>query len=166
MSKQWKHFMIGALTMLILLVSGFLLFSETGKISTRSPSNSLNPTIPSDTVIIKPLPPLLILRGTDVAFEGKAEFKQAIAGRFAQNIVITNFQATGNNAEKSMIKIVWENGQIEKIYPGTTDKRILSNQRAVDISILGYSMHERRIFKDSSRKGTLTWEIRYEPVEL
>lgn len=161
---KWKHFAIGAISMLILLIGGYLLFSETGKSLTTPPP--VIPTIPSDTVIIKPLPPLLILRGTDVAFEGKVEFRQAIAGRFAQNIVVHNFKATGDNAEKSMIKIVWENGQVEKIYPGTQDKRILSNQRAVEISILGYSMHERRFFKDSNRKGTLTWEIRYEPVEL
>lgn len=166
MTKQLRHFAIGALSMLILLVAGYLLFSETDKNLTTQPNKSVNPTIPSDAVIIKPLPPLLILRGSDVAFEGKVEFRQAIAGRFVQNIVITNFEASGDNADKSMIKIVWENGQVEKIYPGTKDKRILSNQRAVEISILGYSMHERRIFKDSSRKGTLTWEIRYEPVEL
>ena len=166
MAKQWKHFIIGALSMLILLASGYLLFSNNGIKLNQPPTKPVNPTIPSDAVIIKSLPPLIILRGTDVAFEGKAEFKQTISGRFAQNIVITNFQATGSNADKSMIKIVWENGQIEKIYPGTKDKRILSNQRAVEISILGYSVYERKFFKDSSRKGSLTWEIRYEPVDL
>lgn len=161
-----KNFIIGAVSMLVFIVGSYIMFTESGKNIPTPPDNVKSTVIPSDAVVITPLPPLLIIRGTDVAFEGKVELRQAIAGRFAQGIVITNFQATGEHAEKSMIKIVWENGEVEKIYPGTKDKRFLSNKRAVEISILGYSMHERPIFKDSSRKGTLTWEIRYEPTNL
>ncbi|MDD4601042.1 hypothetical protein SDC9_05904 [bioreactor metagenome] len=165
MLKPWKYVAIGACSMFIFLVSGYMIFLEADNRLTPPPNKLESSTTPSDAVIIKHLPPLLIMRGTNVPFEGKVELPQAIAGRFAQDIVITNFQATGDNAEKSIIKIVWENGEVENVYPATKDKHFSADKRALEISIVGYSMHERRIFKDSSRKGTLTWEIRYEPVE-
>lgn len=126
---------------------------------------TIQSAVSSGAVTITPLPSLRIIRGESVPFEGKAEFKQAIAGIFAQDISIINFQATGENSEKSFIKIVWENGEVEKLYPGTTNKKFSPNRRASEISVIGYSVHERRIFKNSNRKGTLTWEIRYEPME-
>lgn len=134
--------------------------------SSPAPTNVTETKPPSDAVTITPLPPLLVLRGDNVSFEGKAEFKQVLAGRFAKDISIVNFQATGEHAEKSSIKIVWDNGEIETVPPGTMDKKFSSERRAASISVIGYSMHERRLFKDSGRKGTLTWEIRYEPVQL
>lgn len=161
-----KNFLIGAISMLIFVICSYMIFTGTDKSINTPSDNTKNTVIPSDTVVITPLPPLLIIRGTDVAFEGKVELRQAIAGRFAKSIVITDFQATGEHSEKSVIKIVWENGEVEKVYPGTKDKRFLSDKKAVEISIAGYSMHERPIFKDSSRKGILNWEIRYEPVNL
>jgi hypothetical protein len=99
-----------------------------------------------------------------VPFSGKVTLPQAIAGRFAKNLTIVNFSAAGDRAEKSAIKIVWENGEVERITPGTQNKQFAPERRAVEITIEGYSVHERRIFKDSARPGTLTWEIRYEPV--
>lgn len=163
MTTPWKYFLTGALSMFIFVVFSYVIYIE---IERNSPSQekSFDSTLNSQAVTIKTLPSLLIMHGTDVAFEGKVELLQPIGGRFAQDIIITNFQATGENAKKSFIKIVWENGEVEKIYPGTKDKQFLG-KRAVEISIVGYSVHERRIFKDSDRKGTLTWEIRYQPIE-
>jgi hypothetical protein len=120
--------------------------------------------IPTDTVIIKPLPSLRRISGYQVPFSGKVTLPQAIAGRFAKNLTIVNFAAVGDRAEKSAIKIVWENGEVERITPGTQNKQFAPERRAVEITIEGYSVHERRLFKDSARPGTLTWEIRYEPV--
>jgi len=151
--------------MFVVMAGGYMFLSGPEKNLTTSPAKPAELAIPSDAVTITPLPSLRIIRGTEVPFEGKTELRQVIDGRFAQNIVVVNFQATGEHAEKSVIKIVWENGEVEKVYPGTRNKKIVSDKRAVEISISGYSMHERRVFKDSSRKGTLTWEIRYEPVE-
>ena len=54
---------------------------------------------------ITSLPTLRILSGNEVAFEGKTELRQAIAGRFAKNLTVVNFQAAGEHAEKSLIKI-------------------------------------------------------------
>lgn len=177
MIKHWRPFTIGAVFMLVLLVGGYILFAGQVKSLITPPAkltdtaysadkDALSDTaIPSDAVLIMPLPSLQVIRGNGVPFEGKTEFRQAIAGRFAQNIVIVNFQATGEHAEKSAIKIVWENGEVEKVFPGTRNRKFSTDKRAVEISVLGYSMHERHIFKDSSSKGTLSWEIHCEPVE-
>lgn len=166
MIKHWKPFVIGATTMLLVL-AGFYMFFPT------SQKNSIHPSaLPSadtasqlDAVTITPLPTLRLIRGNEVPFEGKVELKQTIAGRFAQNVTVVSFQATGEHADKSLLKIVWENGEEEKLSPGTLNKVFPPDKRAVDIVVNGYSVHERRLFKDSNRSGTLTWEIRYEPVE-
>ncbi len=178
MIKHWRPFIIGAVFMFVFMAGGYMFFVGQGKTSVPPPAKSgemagtadagiaSDTTIPSDAVTIIPLPSLQVIRGNEVPFEGKKEFRQAIAGRFAQNIVIANFQATGEHAEKSVIRIVWENGEVENIPPGTRNKKFSAGKRAVAISVLGYSMHERRIFRDSSSKGMLTWEIRCEPVDL
>lgn len=165
MVKSWKSFALGAMSMLMVIVAGYMVFSGVEKNYTAPENRVENPESPANIITITPLPSLRIIRGSEVPFEGNIELRQAIAGKFAQNVAIVNFQAAGENAEKSVIRIVWENGEIEKIYPGTQDKKFAPERRASAISILGYSMHERRIFGNSSRKGTLTWEIRYEPVE-
>lgn len=164
MVKSWKSFVAGALTMLALGLAGYMFFAGTDKnvIPENKPADTV---VPSNMVTITTLPPLLILSGTEVPFEGKVELRQTIAGRAAQNISIVNFQASGEHSEKSSIKIVWENGEIEKISPGTKDKKFPPDRRAAEISVIGYSMYERRIFQDLRRKGTLTWEIRYEPFK-
>lgn len=114
---------------------------------------------------VTPLPPLRVLFGQSVPFEGSAVFPQAIAGHFAQNLRIVSFQATGEHAEKSLIKIVWENGQTDTVSPGTANQVFPPSRRAVEITVTGYSMHERKLFKDSRRPGTLSWEIQYEAGE-
>lgn len=164
MVQSWKSFAIGAFVMLVMVIAGYMLFSGTEK-RTAIPEKSVVDTEDfANKVTITPLPALRIVRGTEVPFEGKIELRQAIAGQAAQDIAIVNFQATGEHADKSVIMIVWENGEVEKIYPGTKNKKFSPERRAVKISVMGYSMHERPIFRDASRKGTLTWEIRYEPV--
>lgn len=161
MVKTWKAFALGALFMLVLMVAGYLVYTGTDR-NLPGPSGTMEET--GDKITITPLPTLRIIRGMEVPFTGKAELRQAIAGRAARNLAIVNFQATGEHAEKSFIKIVWENGEVDTVYPGQA-KQFAEDRRAVEIVIQGYSMHERRIFRDSSRQGTLTWEIRYEPVE-
>ncbi|HWR42411.1 hypothetical protein [Sporomusa sp.] len=151
--------------MFIFVITAYMLFSGTEKSFTIPENGVADTDNTANMVSITPLPSLRIIRGTEVPFEGKIELRQAIAGRAAQDISVVNFQATGEHAEKSVIKIVWENGEVEKVYPGTKNKKFIANKRAVEIVVMGYSMHERRLFKDSSRKGTLTWEIRYEPIE-
>lgn len=165
MVRSWKSFAVGALTMLVLAGAAYLLLTGTGK-HAPVPENSLTDAEDiAKNVTITPLPSLRIIRGTAVPFEGKIELRQAIAGRAARDITIVSFQAVGEHADKSVIKIVWENGEIEMVSPGTNNKRFSPERRAVEMVVMGYSMHERRVFKDSSRKGTLTWEIRYEPVD-
>ncbi|CQR72851.1 hypothetical protein SOV_02350 [Sporomusa ovata DSM 2662] len=164
MVQSWKSFAIGALAMLVMIITAYMLFSGTEK-RAAIPEKGVEDTEDySNKVTITPLPALRIVRGTEVPFEGKIELRQAIAGQAAQDITIVNFQATGEHADKSVIMIVWENGEVEKVYPGTKNKKFSPGRRAVKISVIGYSMHERPIFRDASRKGTLTWEIHYEPV--
>ncbi|MEG6586616.1 hypothetical protein [Dendrosporobacter sp. 1207_IL3150] len=165
MLKHWKPYIVGAFTMFIVLIGFYVFFVDPKESTMHSSPKSIQANIPSDSVTITPLPTLRIIRGERVPFEGKVELKQAIAGLFAQDLVVVNFQVTGENSEKSFIKIVWENGEVEKLYPGTTNKIFSPSRRAVEITVVGYSIHERRLFKDSNRKGTLTWEIRYDPVE-
>lgn len=164
MVTSWKSFFAGALTMLVLGIVGYMFFVGAGQNTVPEPK-SAEPAVPSNIISITPLPPLLILSGTEVPFEGKVQLRQAIAGKAAQNISIVNFQATGEQAQKSSIQIVWENGEVENFYPGTKDKKFSPERRAAEIYVIGYSMRERRIFQDSPRKGTLTWEIRYEPFQ-
>ncbi len=123
------------------------------------------PVIPPGAVTIKSLPPLLNLRGEEVSFQGRTEIVQQLAGRSAAEIVIVDFRAGGENAHKSAIRIEWEDGGVETIPPGSKNLVLAPQRRAKKISVLGYSFHERRVFKDSARKGTLSWEIRYAPAE-
>lgn len=121
--------------------------------------------VPPGTVTIKNLPPLLTLRGDAVPFQGKTEIVQKLAGRAAAEIVVVAFAAGGENAHKSAIRITWEDGAVETVPPGARNLVFAPQRRAKSIAILGYSFHERRVFKDVPAKGTLTWEIRYAPVE-
>jgi len=163
--KHWKPFVIGAI-MMLLLAGVYMFFTTSPKNGIKSPALPRADTaVRPDAVTITPLPTLRLIRGNEVPFEGKVELKQTIAGRFAQNVTIVSFQATGEQANKSILKIVWENGEEDKLAPGTLNRVFPPDKRAVDISINGYSVHERRLFKDSNRSGTLTWEIRYEPAE-
>lgn len=166
MTKHWKPFVIGATTMLVLFAGFYMFFmASQDKLIHQQPSPTSNAAVQPDAVTITPLPTLRLIRGNEVPFEGKVELKQAIAGRFAQNVTVVSFQATGEHADKSVLKIIWENGEEDKLSPGTQNKTFSPDKRAVEISVSGYSVHERRLFKDSNRSGTLTWEIRYEPVE-
>ncbi len=164
MVKSWQSFALGALSMLLVVVAVYMLFPVMEK--KLHPENSMisNEEL-ANKVTITPLPTLRIIRGNQVAFEGKVELRQALAGRAARDITIVNFQATGEHADKSVIKIVWENGEVEKVTPGATNKSFSPDRRAVEIVVMGYSMHEQRIFRDINRKGTLTWELRYEPID-
>jgi hypothetical protein len=164
MIKSRQSFALGAAftLLLVLAVNMFWPVTET-KVS---PDNAIiNTDELADKVTITPLPSLRIIRGNQVPFEGKVELRQAFASRAGRDITIVNFQATGEHADKSAIKIVWENGEVEKIVPGTANKSFAPDRRAVEIVVMGYSMHERPIFRDASRKGTLNWEIRYEPID-
>lgn len=127
---------------------------------------NLPPTIvPPGTVTIQSLPPLLTLAGSGVPFEGKIEIPQPLAGQFARELVIVSFQATGENAHKSTVKIIWEDGSVDLIPAGISERKFAPERRAKQISIIGYCFHERRVFHDLPRKGILSWEIRYAPVE-
>lgn len=121
--------------------------------------------VPPGAVTIKTLPPLLTLRGEGVPFQGKTELAQKIAGRAAAEIVVVAFGASGENANKSTLRIVWEDGAVDTIPAGTRDLVLDPRRRAKSITVLGYCFHEQRIFKDVAKKGTLNWEIRYSPVE-
>ncbi|MBP2650420.1 MAG: hypothetical protein H6Q74_1245 [Firmicutes bacterium] len=120
--------------------------------------------IPSDTVNIKVLPPRMTLSGKKVVFSGKKTIPQTFVDQLAQEIEIVNFEAEGENAKKSAIKIVWEDGGVDMVSPGTKTLRFSPARRAKEISIIGYSMHEHKIFRDSPQPGTLSWEIRYVAV--
>jgi hypothetical protein len=158
MIKSWKPFMGGVAVTLLILLGGYFYI-------TKNHSEQQQINVPPGTVIIKVLPPLLTLGGFEVPFEGKKEIPQTLASPLAKEVVVVNFQATGENAQKSVIKIVWEDGSIETVPPGTVNKRLSPEKRAKQISIVGYAMHERQIFRDSARKGTISWDIRYVPVE-
>ncbi|MDF2875107.1 MAG: hypothetical protein K0R22_1790 [Sporomusa sp.] len=151
--------------LLVVVIAAYLFFPGMDKSFTIPEKGFTDSADLANRVTITPMPSLRIIHGIEVPFTGKIELRQAIAGRAARDISVVNFEATGENAEKSVIKIVWENGEIEKVSPGTKNKIFSADKRAVEIIVTGYSMHERRIFRDNSRKGTLTWEIRYEPVE-
>lgn len=159
MAKMLKPFLAGVVTAVLLAAVWY--YATGGQwFQSRQPSS-----YPPGTVSIKALPPILTSRGIDVPFEGKKEITLPISGKLAQGLVIVNFQATGENANKSAIKIYWEDGAVEIIPPGTTNRVFQPDRRAKQIVIAAYSMYERRILHDLARKGTLNWEIRYEPVE-
>lgn len=176
MPQSWKPFILGVVC--ALLLGATILFgidhralvtkldiSQSGApgISTE-PGKLTYPPLSPDAVKIQPLPPLLVLTGT-VKFEGKKELPQKISGNFAKNIIIVNFTATGENADKSMIKVVWMDGSVDMIPPGISNFPLTAGKFAKQIIIVGYSMHERKIFKDSAQPGILEWEIRYEAVD-
>lgn len=165
MITSWKSFLIGAVFMLVAVAAGYMVYTGAGNSFTGPEKEITDTPVPSDRVTITPLPSLRIIHGIEVPFEGRIELRQAIAGRAARDVSVVSFQATGENADKSEIRIVWENGETETIRPGAQNTSFSPDKRAVEIIVIGYSMHERKIFKDSRRKGTLTWEIRYEPVE-
>jgi hypothetical protein len=121
--------------------------------------------VPPDAVSIKPLPPLLTLHGDEVPFEGRTEIVQRLAGNAATEIVVVAFHAAGENANRSEIRIVWEDGGVETIPPGAKNLVLAPQRRARQIIVRGYSFHERRVFKDAAKKGTLSWVIRYAPAE-
>jgi len=161
MKGYWKSFLCGV-AVAIAILGGVYALVAPAKESGKAP-NSV--TQINNAVVIKPLPTLRMVSGHEVPFTGKVSLKQAIDGKFAKNVTIVNFAATGVNAEKSAIKILWENGEIDRIPPGTQNKQFAPERRAVEIAIEGYSVKERKIFRDSARPGTLTWEIRYQPVD-
>lgn len=174
MPQSWKPFILGVVC--AMLLGAAILFGidhralvikpDPPKLSFVSPeaANATYPPIPSDAVKIQPLPPLVILAGA-VKFEGEKELVQKIAGNLARNITIISFKASGENADKSAIKVVWIDGSVDMIPPGTANIQLPSVKYAKQIIVIGYSMHERKIFKDSPRAGTLEWEIRYEAGE-
>lgn len=160
---HWRSFTAGAMLAIVLMAGGYLLFPGLQETSVHSLTEPVETAIPFDAVTITPL---RVVYGKDVPFEGKVELRQAIAGNFAKKIIVVNFQASGEHADKSKINIVWENGEVETIYPGTKDRVFPPEKRATQITVVGYSVHERRIFQDSNRKGNLSWEIHYEPMEM
>ena len=169
MNKLWLSFGLG-----VLLTAGaaVFFFSQTGSLPAADPvapgqsgAQAQRTDLRADSVTIRPLAPLRLVSGTNVPFEGRTELPQVIAGRYARGVDIIRFQATGENAHKSYVRVIWEDGTEERIPAGATDHRFAPDRRARQISIVGYSVHERRIFRDSGRKGSLTWEIRFEPVE-
>lgn len=159
---HWRSFTAGAMLVLVVMASGYIFFLEPKETSSHSSNEPIETAIPFDAVTITPL---RVIYGTKVPFEGKVQLRQAIAGNFAKKLIVVNFQAAGEHADKSKINIVWENGEVETIYPGTKDRIFPPEKRATQITVTGYSVHERPIFKDSNRKGNLTWEIHYEPME-
>lgn len=159
---NWKSFAAGAIIVFVLMAGTYLFLIGPKDTSSPSLSEPVEMAIPFDAVMITPL---RAISGTEIPFEGKVELRQAIAGNFAKKIIVVNFQASGEHADRSILKIVWENGEVETIFPGTRDRVFPPEKRATQITISGYSVHERRVFQDSNRKGSLTWEIHYEPME-
>jgi hypothetical protein len=125
----------------------------------------LEQPIPVGTVKIETLPTFTTLNGINVAFTGREEYPQPISGKFASNITVVSFRATGENAYKSVICILWEDGSLEIIPAGTSNLRLNPEKRAKQIIVKGYSVHERKVFRDSGRAGTLNWEIHYQPIK-
>ncbi|MCC5466779.1 MULTISPECIES: hypothetical protein [Pelosinus] len=160
---HWRSFTAGAILVLLLMTGSYLFSLGPKETSSHSVTEQVEAAIPFDAVTITPL---RVIYGKEVPFEGKIELRQALAGKFAQKIIIVNFQASGEHADKSKINIVWENGEVETVYPGTKDRIFPPEKRAKQITVVGYSVRERRIFQDSNRKGNLSWEIHYEPVEM
>ena len=168
MSQNRRSFLLGVFFTLFVMGLLFLVlqgwpFIQAFTSNTIDNTQQIPKLVPQDAVRIQTLPPLLTLKDS-LSFNGKKSFPQKIIGRYAQNIQIIRFNAEGENSHKSTLKIVWEDGTTELFYPGTIMKQLPSGKRAREISISGYAVHERRIFPDSSRPGTLEWEIHYEAV--
>lgn len=162
MPQNWKPFMLGVVC--AILIGAIILFGiEHRALLPPQPDNlqqqdSMYPPVSPDAVKIQPL-----LAGA-MKFEGKKEFPQRISGNYARNITIVNFKASGENAHKSYIKIIWMDGSVEVISPGTANLQLTPGKNAQQIIVSGYAMHERKIFKDSPRAGILEWEVTYEGV--
>jgi hypothetical protein len=157
-----KPFLLGVLCTMMIFAGGYKLW-EYYLPNTAAPITI--DTIPPGTVLIDALPTYRTLNGINVSFKGKESFEQPIAGRAAKDIIIVSFKAMGENAGKSTINILWEDGTVERIPAGTMNRRLPSERVAKQITIQGYCVHERKIFRDSSRTGTLNWEIHYQAVE-
>jgi hypothetical protein len=164
MTNHIRSFLWGVVCAVFLLVGGFFAWDTYFDGPGQSPILTTN-SIPPGTVIIEPLPTYRTFNGINVSFKGKADFQQVIAGRYAQDIRIISFRATGENAEKSSISIVWEDGTTEIVPAGVSERNLGAKKRAKQIIIRGYSMHERKVFQDSAKSGTLNWEIHYQPIE-
>lgn len=137
-----------------------------GQIAGEAPAPPDKPyVVPPGAVAIKVLPPLLTLRGDAVPFRGRTEITPKLAGSMATEIVLVSFSADGENAHKSAVRITWEDGAVQTIPAGAKNLVFPAQRRAKKIAILGYSFHELRVFKDVPQRGTLSWEIRYAPVE-
>ncbi|HMM22249.1 MAG TPA: hypothetical protein PKA10_16130 [Selenomonadales bacterium] len=165
MSKIRSPLIGGLLGCFLLILIGYVWMAGNSADSGKAAAPAEQAAVPSDAVTIKTLPPLYTLSGVEVPFEGRAELPLKITGRLAKELHIVGFQATGENAQKSAIRITWEDGGQELIPPGVTNLKLAPDRTAKQISVIGYSMHERRVFKDSSRTGTLSWEIQYSPVD-
>lgn len=164
MSPYGKNFMIGAACTLLLVATTFKIFNAGTTIS-LGPTETPTLVISPDTVVIDRLPSYKTVNGINVAFNGKEKYPQLVLGTLAKNIVITSFRAEGENAHKSSITITWEDGTIDKISAGVTNRSFPPEKRAKEILVSGYSAHERQLFHDTSKPGILNWEIIYEPIE-
>lgn len=164
MNEFIKPFSYGAAVALVLSLAVYGWFGV-GRGNADVPFQSAQASLVAEAVQIKVLPPLLRAAGEAVPFEGTVELPLKIAGDYAQELYIVSFAAQGENAHKSALKIVWADGSQEVIPAGARDIRFTPERRAKEISLVGYCMHERRIFKDLPRKGTMSWELRYAPVQ-
>lgn len=162
--KSVYAFLLGALCMLVLAGTLYMWRLHMSPAAVTPDVNTATPSVPPGTVLIKPLEPLHVLADTNRPFRGKKEFPLVIAGKYARYLIVANFQATGENAGKSVMEITWEDGTKDTVPAGTADRHFSPEKRAVKIVIFGYSMHERTIFPDTSQPGTLTWRVLYEPV--
>lgn len=167
MPHNWKAFLLGIVA--AMLVGAVILFGMEHRLLSVEPdqpsqSKSAELVYPPDTVKIEALPSLEIAAGV-ATFEGKKELPLKISGNYAKNITIVSFKASGDNAHKSAIKVIWMDGSTETIAPGTSNLALTPGKFAKQIIIAGYSVYERKIFKDSSRRGTVEWDIRYEKAD-
>lgn len=154
MFKNWPAFLGGVMVALAVVWAGYVyLGGEPREATPQAP----NP----GAVTIRVLPSLYVLRAQDVPFQGRVEIPVDIGGKLAREIVVVAFQAGGENAHKSTVRVVWEDGSVETIPAGAKDIAFSPQRRAKKITIHGYSFHEQRVFKDMPKKGTLSWEIRY-----
>jgi hypothetical protein len=168
MPKYLKPFLMGALcivatAIMVLWALDYKRPDPVDGITVEDKQGAL--AISSDTVLITALPSYRTLNGINVAFRGKKRYLQKFVGRYAQNITIVSFRATGEHAYKSTILITWEDDSTEIVSAGVTNIRFSAEKRAKEIVVQGYSVHERKVFRDSIRDGVLNWEILYEPVE-
>lgn len=170
-AQNLKYFVYGTICTLLLIFMGAHISEidfaiRNNRVNTGELiETSENLLVMPDTVVIEALPTFRTLNGINVPFRGKTSFQQVIVGRYAKNIIIPHFKATGENAHKSVIEITWEDGTIDLIPAGTIERHFPQERRAKKIVIHGYSVHERRVFHDSTKPGVLDWEILYIPAE-